>query len=211
MDLVLFGPPGAGKGTQAARLVEMLGVPQISTGDIMRAELASGSERGQRFQQFMKEGKLVPDAEVIELLGERLQQPDAKSGAIFDGYPRTRAQAMALDELLERLGRKVDKVVSIEVPLDNIIRRVVGRRTDEVTGQVYHLEYNPPPQSLVDSGRLMQRKDDTEAVARTRYAKYEAETLPCLPHYEAKGLVSKVDGVGTLDEVTDRIKQAIGK
>jgi adenylate kinase len=209
MDLVLFGPPGAGKGTQATRLVEMLGVPQISTGDMMRAERASGSELGKKFDEFMQLGKLVPDGMVGELIKKRLTAADAQNGAIFDGYPRTPAQAQLLDEILGELDRKVALVVSIEVPLAEILDRVEGRRTDESTGQVYHLKYNPPPPDF--QGKLIQRKDDHPDVVRKRYEGYEAQTLPVLPHYEAKGLVKSVNGVGSLDEVTERIKAAIGK
>lgn len=209
MDVVLFGPPGAGKGTQAKRVVAMLGVPQISTGDIMRAERASGSELGKRFDDFMSQGKLVPDEMVLELLSKRLSEADAKSGAIFDGYPRTVAQGEALDALLAAAGRKIDVVVSLEVPLSDLIDRIVDRRTDETTGQIYHLRYNPPPAGF--QGTLVQRKDDTEEVVRTRYDEYQAKTAPLLGYYGSKGLVKSISGVGSLDEVTSRIKQALGK
>lgn len=215
MDLILFGPPGAGKGTQAKRLVDLLGVPQISTGDIMRAERASGSELGQKFDSYMKEGKLVPDELVAELIEKRLKQEDAKNGAIFDGYPRTVPQAEVLDAILDKLGRRVGKVVSLEVPLDEMIERATGRRVCEACGQTYHLKYNPPPSEgrcgSCGSDRLIQRKDDTEEVVRTRFEEYKAKTEPVLGHYQERGLVASVDGVGSLDEVTERIKQAIGK
>jgi adenylate kinase len=207
-DLVLFGPPGAGKGTQAKRLVDLLKIPQISTGDMMRAERASGSELGKRFDHFMSQGLLVPDELVLELIAERLAQPDSKNGAIFDGYPRTVAQAEAFDEVLAKLGRKIDKVVSIEVPLDEMIDRAVGRRIHEETGRIYHLRYDPPPPGL--EGKLTQRKDDTEEVVRKRFAEYDEKTRPVLGYYTARGLVSGINGVGTLDEVTDRIKGALG-
>lgn len=208
MDLVLFGPPGAGKGTQAKRLVDLLKVPQISTGDLMRAERKSGSELGQKFDSYMSVGALVPDELVVALLEKRLGAEDAKGGAIFDGYPRTVPQAKVLDELLEKLGRKIDKVVSLEVPHDEITERVTGRRTDPSTGQIYHLRYNPPPPSIVD--RLTQRKDDTKEAVTTRLQAYEADTAPVLEYYEGRGLVATVDGMGSLDEVTERIKTAIG-
>lgn len=209
MDVVLFGPPGAGKGTQAKRVVDLLGVPQISTGDIMRAERASGSELGKRFDDYMSQGKLVPDEMVLELLSKRLSQPDAKAGAIFDGYPRTVAQGEALDALLAKAGRKIDVVVSLEVQLSDLIDRIVDRRTDEATGQIYHLRYNPPPAGF--GGTLVQRKDDTEQVVRTRFEEYQAKTAPLLGYYGNKGLVKAISGVGSLDEVTARIKQALGK
>jgi adenylate kinase len=212
MYLILFGPPGAGKGTQAKRLTELLGTPQVSTGDMMRAERAKGSELGRKFDEFMSKGLLVPDALVLELFKQRLDQPDAKKGAIFDGYPRTVPQAEALDRLLAEAGRKVDLVVSIEVGLPEMIERIVLRRTCEACGQIYHLRYNPPPSPDRCScgGKLVQRPDDTEEVVRKRYEEYLAKTAPLLDYYGKKGLVRAVDGVGSLDEVTARLKQAIG-
>lgn len=212
MDLVLFGPPGAGKGTQAQRLVADLGIPQISTGDLMRAERKSGSELGKRFEHFMSQGLLVPDELVLELFDLRIAQPDAAGGAIFDGYPRTATQAGALDVLLEEKGRKIQCVVSIDVPLDEMIERAVGRRVCQKCGQVYHLRYNPPPSpGSCDAcgGELFQRKDDTEETVRKRFEEYLAKTAPLLDYYGEKHLVSTVDGVGSLDEVAGRIKKAI--
>ena len=207
VDLVLFGPPGAGKGTQAKRLVERLRVPQISTGDIMRAERASGSELGQRFESFMSQGLLVPDELVLELIQHRLGQADAANGAIFDGYPRTVAQATSFDAMLGKLGRTIDKVISIEVPLEEMIERAVGRRIHEETGRIYHLRYDPPPPGL--AGTLVQRKDDTEEVVRKRFTEYQDKTQPVLGYYLDRGLVAAVNGVGTLDEVTARIRAAL--
>jgi len=214
MDLMLFGPPGAGKGTQAKFLIDLLQIPQISTGDMMRAERKSGSDLGKRFDEYMSAGKLGPDGLVIELMEKRLTQPDAKNGAIFDGYPRTVAQAKALDALLAKLGRKVDRVVSMEISLDTIVDRVVGRRVCTRCGQTYHVRYTPPPQNgiCVSCGEqsIEQRKDDSEDVVRKRFEEYEANTAPVLEYYGAKGLVKRVDAVGSLEEITDRIKAAIG-
>jgi adenylate kinase len=212
MDLVLFGPPGAGKGTQAKRLTEMLGIPQVSTGDMMRAERAKGSALGKQFDDYMSKGLLVPDDLVLALFKQRLAQPDAKNGAIFDGYPRTVAQAEALDKVLAEAGRKVDAVASIEVGLDEMIERIVLRRTCEACGQIYHLRYNPPPSPDRCScgGKLVQRQDDTEEVVRKRFDEYLAKTAPLLDYYRKRGLVRAVNGVGTLDEVTARLKTAIG-
>ena len=213
MDVILFGPPGAGKGTQAKILIAKLGLPQISTGDMMRAEVSSGSELGARFQKFMSEGLLVPDSMVLELFAKRLEQPDAAEGAMFDGFPRTVPQAEALDATLAKLGRKVDHVVAIDVPLESIIDRVTGRRVCE-SGHTFHLRYSPPPPSgKCDQcgSDIFQRADDTEEKVRTRNSKYQDETLPILAHYEPTGAVVKVDGVGTMEEVTDRILSAIGK
>ena len=214
MDLVLFGPPGAGKGTQAKFLVDLLGVPQISTGDMMRAERKSGSDLGKKFDEYMSAGKLVPDHLVLDLIKERLTRGDAKTGAIFDGYPRTVAQAEALDALLDELGRQIDRVVSLEVPLDEIIERVTGRRVCLDCGQTYHVRYSPAPRNgeCVSCGgtKIVQRSDDTEEVVRKRYEEYKAKTEPVLAYYDAKGLVKSVSGVGSLEEITQRIKEAIG-
>jgi adenylate kinase len=212
MDLVLFGPPGAGKGTQAKRLTETLAVPQISTGDLMRAERERGTELGKQFDSFMSKGLLVPDDLVLALFRQRLAQADAKSGAIFDGYPRTVPQAESLDKVLAETSRKVDHVVSLEVPLEEMIERVVHRRSCESCGQIYHLKYNPPPSPDLCScgGKLVQRKDDTEEVVRKRFDEYLAKTAPLLDYYAGKGLVRAVNGVGSLDDVMGRIKAAIG-
>lgn len=205
MDLVLFGPPGAGKGTQAQRLVRLLGVPQISTGDLMRAERKAGTELGKKFDEYMSKGLLVPDELVIDLFAARLSKPDAEKGAIFDGFPRTQAQAEALDALLARLGRSIHKVVVIDLSVQDVLDRITGRRIDPSTGQVYHVRYNPPPPGI----EVEQRKDDTEEVVRRRDESYRRDTEPVLPYYEERGLVARVDGLGELDQVTERIRAAI--
>jgi adenylate kinase len=212
MDLILFGPPGAGKGTQAKRLSELLSAPQVSTGDMMRAERARGSELGKKFDEFMSKGLLVPDELVLRLFEQRLAQPDAKSGSILDGYPRTVPQAQALDELFAKSGRKVDVVASIEVPLAEIVERIANRRTCESCGQIYHLRYNPPPSPDRCScgGKLVQRQDDTEEVVRKRYEEYLSKTAPLLDFYRRRAVLISVDGIGSLDEVTERLKAAIG-
>lgn len=212
MDIILFGPPGAGKGTQAKRLTESLKIPQISTGDMMRTERGAGTELGKQFDSYMSQGLLVPDALVLALFEKRLREPDARNGAILDGYPRTVAQAEALDTLLELMGRRIDSVVSIEVSLDEMIERIVHRRTCESCGQIYHLRYNPPPSPDACGncgGKLVQRADDTEEVVRKRYQEYLEKTAPILEHYKKKGVVKTVDGLGPLEEVEARIKTSI--
>jgi len=212
MDLILFGPPGAGKGTQAKLLVETLGVPQISTGDMMRAERASGSELGKQFEDYMQKGLLVPDELVLELFRQRLAQPDAANGAIFDGFPRTLAQAAALDATLGKMERSIDKVVALEVPTEVIVERISGRRVCLSCGQTYHVRYSPPPPSGRCSqcgGEIVQRTDDTEEKVRTRSSEYLENTLAILRHYEPRGIVERVDGVGSVEEVAGRVEKAI--
>ncbi len=212
MDVVLFGPPGAGKGTQAVRLAERLGVPQISTGDLMRAERKAGTDLGKRFDAYMSQGKLVPDELVAELLEARLDRPDAANGAIFDGYPRTVPQAEVLDRLLAARGRRLAAVIALQVPLEELVERITGRRVCGSCGQVYHLRYNPPPASgrcARCGGQLVQRTDDTEAIVRARYEEYRGKTEPVLEWYRERGLVREVDGVGSLEEVAARIDAAL--
>jgi adenylate kinase len=215
MDLILFGPPGAGKGTQSKFLQDTLKVPQISTGDMMRAERKSGSELGQRFDSFMSKGLLVPDDLVIELLEKRLHQDDAKNGAIFDGFPRTVPQAVALDAMLVKSGRRIDHVLSLEVPESSIVDRISGRRVCLDCGQAYHVRYNPPPPSgrcgSCDGERVVQRSDDTEETVRTRHAAYLKDTLPILEHYRkvGEGVVVGIDGMGEVDAVTKRLLEAV--
>jgi adenylate kinase len=162
----------------------------------------------------MSAGKLVPDDLVLDLIKARLTRDDAKNGAIFDGYPRTVAQAEALDASLEELGRQIERVVSLEVPLAEIVERVAGRRVCLDCGQTYHVRYNPPPQNgeCISCGgaKIVQRSDDTEEVVRKRYEEYKAKTEPVLAYYDARDLVRSVLGVGSLEEITERIKEAIG-
>jgi len=204
--IVLVGPPASGKGTQAKVLVERLGVPQVSTGDMLRAARAAGTELGKEAEKFMTAGKLVPDEVVIGLVGERLREPDAQKGFILDGFPRTEPQSEALDRLLESLGQTLDHVVQIDVPRGLLVERATLRRTDVRTGQIYHLKYNPPPSDAV----LEHRDDDREDKVATRLDLYEAMTAALLPYYEKRGLLRRIDGTGSPKEVTERIMKALG-
>jgi len=204
--IVFLGPPGSGKGTQSEVLREKLGVPQISTGDMLRAARKAGTPLGQQAESFMSAGKLVPDEVVIGLVEERVSQPDAARGFILDGFPRTAAQASALDGLLKRLGKPLDHVVQIDVPNELLVERAVLRRTDKRTGRIYHLKYSPPP----PDAELEQRADDREETVKKRIAEYEAVTRVLSPHYETLGLLRRVDGVGKPEEITARVLTALG-
>lgn len=209
MRMILVGPPGAGKGTQASFLVEAYGVTHLSSGDMLRSAVANGTQLGKEADAFMKAGNLVPDELVINLVLERIQEADCKTGFLLDGFPRTRPQAEALDAALSNAGVQLDGVLLIEVPDELIEERITGRRSDPVTGQIYHLSFNPPPEDIKE--RLVHRKDDTVEACRARLQKYHSETTPIVPFYESKGLLIRVDGVGKPEEVTERIKEAIGE
>ncbi len=207
MRMILVGPPGAGKGTQAARLIERLRIPHISSGDMLRAAVKEGTALGKAADGFMKAGQLVPDDVVIGMILERIGKPDAANGFMLDGFPRTAPQAEALDQAMTRAGVALDAVVLIEVPDQLIVDRVVGRRSDPETGAIYHLTFNPPPAEI--AGRLVHRKDDTLEAVNARQAKYHSETTPIIPFYEAKGILLRVDGVGDPDAVTQRLVAAL--
>ena len=209
MRMILVGPPGAGKGTQAGRLVETYRIPHISSGDMFRAEVKSGSELGKQLDAHMKGGGLVPDDVTIPIVLKRITQPDAARGFMLDGFPRTRPQAEALDAAMNDAGVALDAVVLIEVPDSLLEERAVNRRTDPETGTIYHLKYNPPPQDIVS--RLVHRADDTKEAVDKRIAKYHSETAPIVPFYQDKGILRRVDGVGNPDEITERIKSALKK
>jgi adenylate kinase len=203
MRMILVGPPGAGKGTQAARLVERYKITHISSGDMLRAAVKEATKLGLEADGFMKAGKLVPDEVVIGMILERIAKPDCANGFMLDGFPRTRPQAQALDDAMAKASVSLDAVVLIEVPDQLLEERAVGRRTDPETGRIYHLKYNPPPAEI--AGRLVHRKDDTVEAVTTRIQKYHSETAPIIPFYADKGILKRVDGVGDPDLVTERI------
>ncbi|TMJ13640.1 MAG: adenylate kinase [Alphaproteobacteria bacterium] len=207
MNIILLGPPGAGKGTQAQRLTSRRSMVQLSTGDMLREAVKAASPVGLRAKAIMEAGELVPDEVVDELIGNRLDQPERYSGSgfIFDGYPRTEAQAKSLDRLLGDRGMKLDYVVEIEVDEEALVDRITGRFTCAKCGAGYHDRYKlPKVPELCDvcgSDQFKRRPDDNEQTVRTRLAEYRAKTAPILPYYEAKGLVRRVDGMAPMDEV----------
>jgi adenylate kinase len=205
MRMILVGPPGAGKGTQAARLVDNFRIPHISSGDMLRAAVKEGTELGKQADGFMKAGKLVPDEVVIGMILERIAKTDCVKGFMLDGFPRTRAQAEALDQAMAKAGFDLDAVVLLEVPDGLIVDRITGRRNDPKTGKIYHVTNDPPPVGL----EVVQRADDTQEAVTTRLAKYHSETAPIIPFYEGKGILKRVDGVGEPDVVTERIKAVL--
>jgi adenylate kinase len=210
MDIILLGPPGAGKGTQAERLVADRGMVQLSTGDMLRAAVKAGTEVGKQAKAVMDAGELVSDAIVSAIIGERLDQLDPTTGVIFDGYPRTKAQAESLDELLAARGRKLDYVIELEVDEDALVERIVGRFTCAVCGAGYHDTFKRPKVEgtcdVCGSHEFKRRPDDNAETVRTRMAEYRAKTAPILPLYEARGLVRRVDGMADMGAVTKTIE-----
>jgi len=204
MRLVFVGPPGAGKGTQAKVVCTQVGIVQISTGDMLRAAKSEGKLPADLVAK-MAAGALVPDEVVIGLIDERTREPDCTPGFLLDGFPRTVPQAEALDKMLASRGSKLDRVLALEVPRELLIERAVLRRADKRTGQIYHLKYSPPP----PGADLEHRADDREEVVRKRIDTYEAMTAELLPYYDGLGILKRIDGVGTIAEVTERILAAL--
>jgi adenylate kinase len=208
MHLILLGAPGAGKGTQGAKLASRLGIPKIATGDLLREAVRQGTQLGREARRFMDAGDLVPDDVILGMVREVLTAPDAPAGAIFDGFPRTIPQADGLETLLGELGRSLDAVVDIQVPDEVIVERMSGRRTDPETGTVYHLVHNPPPADIEE--RVVQRDDDREETVRRRLAVYREMTAPLVEHYRRTGVpIHAVDGNRRIDEVQAELVQRL--
>lgn len=208
MNVILLGAPGSGKGTQAQTICRVLEVPQVSTGDLIRAAIREQTALGLEFQSYANAGALVPDDLVNRLVEGRLAQCDCAGGFLLDGYPRTVAQATWLDASLAGHERRIDRVISFEVDDAVILERITGRRMDPGTGRVYHLTFDPPPADLLP--RLVQRPDDTEAVLRRRLTEYREKTAPIVPYYERRGLLRRVNGEGTVGDVKRRVLDALG-
>lgn len=213
MNLMLFGAPGAGKGTQAKFLIEKYGIPQISTGDILRGAIAEGTEMGLEAKKFMDEGQLVPDSTIIGIIKERLAKDDCKKGFILDGFPRTIAQAEALEVLMKELGIALDKVISLNVPDELIVGRITGRRVCSTCGASFHVEFNPAKVEGVcdyDGGELITRKDDTAETVKNRLEAYHAQTAPLFDFYKDRGVLVEIDGTKDVADVTTDIVSILG-
>jgi adenylate kinase len=204
MIVVLVGPPGSGKGTQAKIVCDRFHLPHLSTGDMLRAARKTG-DLDPKYMQIMDSGGLLPDEAVIGLIEERTKDADCESGFLLDGFPRTVPQAEGLDEMLSRRGKKVDSVIQLDVPREALEERLVHRRSDKRTGQIYHLIYNPPPQNA----ELVHREDDKPEAVATRQDAYESMTAALLPYYEQRKLLRRIDGSGKPEEVTERIFAAL--
>jgi adenylate kinase len=205
MIVILVGPPGSGKGTQAEHICKTYGIPQVSTGDMLRSAKKAGT-LDPKFLAIMDSGGLVPDEAILGLIEKRLEEPDTKPGVLLDGFPRTVPQAEGLEKMLSQKGLKVDAVVQLDVPRGKLEDRLVNRRTDRRTGKIYHLSSFPPP----PDADLEHRADDQPATVARRLDAYEAQTAALLPYYEAKGVLKRVDGVGKPEEITARISEALG-
>lgn len=212
MNLILLGPPGAGKGTQAKRLVSHYSVPQISTGDILRKAIEDGTALGLQAKPLMAAGQLVPDALVVGIVEERLRRPDCANGFVLDGFPRTIPQAEALAHALAASGSRIDKVVSLEVPHEQIVERISGRRSCPKDGEVFHVVSSPPKKDGVCDKcgtALVQREDDREDKVKQRLEVYARQTAPLKEFYEGKGLLARINGVGSQQAIFDEIVKSV--
>ncbi|MGC2373851.1 MAG: adenylate kinase [Solirubrobacteraceae bacterium] len=211
-NLILLGPPGAGKGTQAERLQVDFALAHISTGDMLRAQVAQGTELGREAERYMNAGELVPDKVILGMIGQRIGEQDAREGFLLDGFPRNTSQADALAATLAGSGRRLTGVLLIDVSDEQVIRRLAGRRVCLKNGHVYHLEFDPPKRDGVcdqDGSRLIQRDDDKEETIRRRLEVYELQTAPLIDHYENAGLLRRFDGQRDPDEVHDHIRATV--
>jgi adenylate kinase len=210
--VVLLGAPGAGKGTQAPILAKALGVPILASGDLLRAAAAAGTPLGREADRYMSRGQLVPDDTMVRVFLDRLDKPDARAGAILDGFPRTRVQAVALDRALEQAGRRVDRAIFIDVETEDLVRRMSNRRICTATGHVYNLRSNPPLTDLVcdlDGSELVQRPDDDEATVRARMKEQIPPLLEVVDHYRKAGVLQRVDGREPISDVSERMLRAL--
>jgi adenylate kinase len=209
-NVILLGGPGAGKGTQASRIVADFRLPHVSTGEMLRAAVAAGTEMGLEAQKYMESGRLVPDEVVIGVVRDRLAEPDAGEGVLLDGFPRTVPQAEELDAMLAETGRQITHVVLIDVPAEELVERIAGRRSCATCGRIYNIAFDPPKADELcdlDGGELLQRADDNEATVRNRIAVYEEQTAPLVGYYRDKGVLESAFGGGKApDEVYDQVK-----
>jgi adenylate kinase len=212
LNLILLGPPGAGKGTQAERLVADFDLPYYATGDILRAAVKEESDLGKEAKEYMDRGDLVPDEVICRVVVERIDRPEARDGFVLDGFPRTIAQAEALEEAIERLGRHLTAILSIEAPDEEVIRRLSGRRVCKENGHVYHLEFDPPKNDGFcdqDGSPLTQRDDDKEETVKHRLNVFHEQTKPLVDYYEKQGLLRRFDGTRAPDEVNGHIRATL--
>lgn len=211
--VVLLGPPGAGKGTQAKLLQEKFAACQVSTGDILRKAVAEQTTLGKQASDYINRGALVPDSVIVNLVAERLREKDCEPGFILDGFPRTILQAESLDAILKKMGLNLNCVLSVQVPEEIIIERLAGRRTCKNCGALSHVVFNPQKRAGVCDrcgGELYQRDDDREETVANRLKVYDSQTAPLISYYRERGLLSEIDGVGEIDEIRSRVTQALG-
>jgi adenylate kinase len=213
MRIVLLGAPGAGKGTQAKKLIDKYGIPQISTGDILRQNVAEGTPLGKEAKSYMDKGELVPDSVVLGLVEDRLKKDDCKKGYILDGFPRNTAQAEALDKILASLSMSLTGALSVDVPKEDLMKRLTGRRTCKGCGQMYNIYFSAPKKEEVCDkcgGALFHRDDDKEETIKRRLDVYDAQTAPLIDYYKKSGILKSVTGVGSIDEIFSKVCSALG-
>lgn len=213
MKIVLLGAPGAGKGTQAKKLIEKFGIPQISTGDLLRAAVNEGTELGQEAKSYMDKGELVPDSVVLGMVEERIKQDDCKNGYILDGFPRNTAQAEELDRMLDSLNMPLDAALNVDVPKEDLMKRLTGRRTCKDCGQMFNIYFSPPAEEgKCDKcgGELFQRDDDQEVTIAKRLEVYDSQTAPLIDYYDARGIMKTVTGTGDIDEIFQNVIETLG-